>query len=84
MGDIAAGSRNRLADLVQIYGKAMAKGKVQTEELNQLSERGVPILDTLVELAAKYGHEISKEDVYKAAEKGQDHLQGRCARRCSL
>ena len=49
----------------------MAKGKAQTEELNQMSERGVPILEALVELAASYGNEISKEDVYKAAEKGQ-------------
>ena len=71
LGDIAAGAGVPLNDLAQIYGKAMAKGKAQTEELNQMSERGVPILQALVDLAAKYGNEISKEDVYKAAEKGQ-------------
>ena len=36
-----------------------------------MAERGVPILGALVKLAANYGNEISKEDVYKAAEKGQ-------------
>ena len=71
LGDIAAGANVPLKDLAQIYGKSMAKGKAQTEELNQLAERGVPILSALVELAAKYGNNISKEDVYKAAEKGQ-------------
>ena len=71
LGDIAAGAAVPLNDVAQIYGKAMAKGKAQTEELNQMSERGVPILQALVDLAAKYGKEISKEDVYKAAEKGQ-------------
>ena len=71
LGDIAAGAGVPLADLAQIYGKSMAKGKAQTEELNQLAERGVPILTALVDLAASYGNEISKEDVYKAAERGQ-------------
>ena len=71
LGDIAAGAGVPLADLAQIYGKSMAKGKAQTEELNQMSERGVPILTALVDLAATYGNEISKEDVYKAAERGE-------------
>ena len=71
LGDIAAGAGVPLRDMAQIYGKTMAKGKAQTEELNQLSERGVPIIASLVKLAAKYGNTISKADVYKAAEKGQ-------------
>ena len=70
LGDIAAGAGVPLADMAQIYGKSMAKGKAQTEELNQMAERGVPILDALVKLAEKYGNTISKEQVYKAAEKG--------------
>ena len=71
IGDIAAGTGKPIDELAQIYTKAMNKGKVQTEELNQLSEAGIPILDALVALAGDYGNEISKEDVYKAAEKGQ-------------
>ena len=71
LGDIAAGAQAPIGDLAQIYAKSMSKGKVQTEELNQLSERGIPILDALVALAADYGNEISKQDVYKAAEQGK-------------
>lgn len=71
LGDIAAGAQVPLTDMAQIYQKSMSKGKVQTEELNQLAERGVPIMDALVELQRRYGNEISKDDVYKAAEKGQ-------------
>ena len=70
LGDVASGTGVPINELGQIYGKAMSKGKVQTEELNQLAERGVPILDALVELAAEYGNTISKADVYKAAEQG--------------
>ena len=70
LGDIAAGAGVPLQDMAQIFGKSMAKGKAQTEELNQMAERGVPILDALVKLAATYGNEMSKEDVYKAAETG--------------
>ena len=71
LGDIAAGARVPLEDMTNIYAKTMGKGKAQTEELNQLSERGVPILNALVDLAARYGNEVSKEDVYRAAERGQ-------------
>ena len=70
LGDIAAGANVPLGDLAQVYGKTLSKGKAQTEELNQLSERGVPILQALVDLAAKHGNIISKEDVYDAAQKG--------------
>ena len=71
LGDIAAGSQVPLNELTQIYAKAMSKGKVQTEEINQLAERGIPILDALVALAGQYGNEISKEDVYEAAQNGE-------------
>ena len=70
LGDIAAGSGNRLNEVARIYGKAMAKNKVQTEELNQLSERGIPIIKALIAQAALYGKTVSSDDVYKAAEKG--------------
>ncbi len=71
LGDIAAGTGKPLGELAQIYSKSLAKGKVQTEELNQLSEAGVPIMDALIELAAKYGNTISKDDIYESAERGE-------------
>ena len=35
-----------------------------------MSERGVPIIQALVDLHKDLGYEISKPDVYKAAERG--------------
>ena len=70
LGDIAAGAGVALSDMAQIYGKSMSKGKVQTEELNQMAERGIPIIATLVARFKEYGHEVSKPDIYKMAEKG--------------
>lgn len=71
IGDVAAGAQVPIEEMTQIYAKGLAKGKVQAEELNQMSERGVPILQALVDLAARYGNDITKEDVYKAAERGE-------------
>jgi len=47
VGDVAAGTNQPLNEMAAIYAKALNKGKLQAEELNQLSERGVPILKTL-------------------------------------
>jgi len=66
LGDVASGLNVPLNDMAQIYGKAMNKGKLQAEELNQLSERGVPIMQAL---ADKFG--VQKDQVYKLAEQGK-------------
>lgn len=66
IGDIAAGTGKPLAELSAIYGKVMTKGKMDTEALNQLSEAGVPIIDTL---AKKYG--VAAGEIYAMAEKGK-------------
>lgn len=49
VGDVAAGTNQPLNEMAAIYAKALNKGKLQAEELNQLSERGVPILKTLAD-----------------------------------
>lgn len=66
LGDVASGLNVPLNEMAQIYGKAMNKGKLQAEELNQLSERGVPIMQAL---ADKFG--VQKDQVYKLAEQGK-------------
>ena len=71
LGDISAGAQKPMNEMAAIYAKVMSKGKADTEALNQLSEAGVPIVQSLVDLAADYGNEITKEDVYKAAERGE-------------
>ncbi len=47
LGNIASGVGAPLQDIVLIYSKAANKGRVQAEELNQMAERGIPILDAL-------------------------------------
>jgi len=62
LGDLSAGANVPLSDMAQIFGKAKAKGKLMTEELLQLAERGIPIIDILAE-----GLNISKQQVFKLA-----------------
>ena len=71
LGDIAAGAQVPLTDMAAIYQKAMTKGKVQTEELNQLAERGIPIMRALVDLQKERGNDISTQGVYEAAAAGK-------------
>jgi tape measure domain-containing protein len=66
IGDVSAGTGKPLGELSQIIGKVMAKGKADTEILNQMTEAGIPIIKTL---AAQYG--VSGGEIYKMAEKGK-------------
>jgi tape measure domain-containing protein len=58
LGNIAAGAQVPLLDMVAIYSKAANKGKVQAEELNQLSERGVPVMQALSATLGRTTQEI--------------------------
>lgn len=47
LGEVAAATGAPIGDLAIIYGQMLAKGKIQSEELLQLAERGVPIYEAL-------------------------------------
>lgn len=47
LGDIAAGTKRPLAEILQPYVKAMSVGKMQTETFIQFLERGIPIGEEL-------------------------------------
>lgn len=66
LGDIAAGANIPLTDMAAIFGKAKAKGKVMTEELLQLSDRGIPIIDVLAK-----GFGVTKDKIFEMASKSQ-------------
>jgi tape measure domain-containing protein len=66
IGDVASGVSMPLDELSQIYMKAMNKGKLQAEELNQMSERGIPLMQELARMTG-----LSKTEVYKLAENGK-------------
>ena len=66
LGDIAAGANVPLGDMAQIFGQASAKGKVMTEQLLQLSDRGVPVIQVLADQMG-----VAKEEIFDMASKGQ-------------
>jgi tape measure domain-containing protein len=66
VGDIAAGTKVPIQDLGAIYSKVMNKGKLQAEELNQLAERGIPIID---QLSKEFG--VTKQQVFELGSKGK-------------
>lgn len=66
LGDIAAGANVPLADMGGIFAKIKNKGRAYTEELLQLSDRGIPILDVLAK-----SMNVSKDAVFDLASKGK-------------
>ena len=66
VGDVAAGSGKDFNELAAIYGKVFAKGKADSEALNQMVEAGIPIVKMLGEMYGKTGDEI-----YQMASRGQ-------------
>ena len=52
LGDVAAGLSIPLDDLVYLYGTTMAQGRMYTQDLNQFTGRGIPMIQ---ELAKQFG-----------------------------
>ncbi len=66
LGNAAQGNQEKFERLSYAYGKIRAKGKASMEELNMLTEAGVPILD---ELANQYN--VSTQQIFKMVETGK-------------
>ena len=66
LGDIAGATGADLSGIATAYGQIQAKGKLQTEELLQLQERGVDLASVLKK---EYG--LTGEEFSKALQKGQ-------------
>lgn len=66
VGDVAAGVNMPFKELADIYGKNLASGKVQMEDINQLAGRGIPIMD---ELAKVFG--VSTQQVRDLSSQGK-------------
>ena len=47
LGDIAAGLSIPLGDLVYLYGTTRAQGRLYTEDFNQFTSRGIPMIEML-------------------------------------
>lgn len=70
LGDIAAGMGLALSDLVMLYGTTIAKGKMDTMDLRQFMNRGIPIAE---ELAKVMGLDVADaiNQVSKAIKEGK-------------
>jgi len=66
LGNAAQGNQEVFERLAGAYGKIKAKGKASLEELNQLTEAGVPIMQ---ELAKQY--DVTTGELFKLVETGK-------------
>ena len=66
IGDIAAGVNQPIGELAEIYGKARVQGRLFAEDINQLTGRGIPIIQ---ELAKQFG--VADSEVRGLVESGQ-------------
>jgi tape measure domain-containing protein len=66
LGDVAGATGADLGGITTAFGQIQAKGKLQTEELLQLQERGVDLAGVL-----KKEYNLTGEEFSKALQKGQ-------------
>lgn len=66
LGDIAAGLSIPLNDLVYLYGTTLAQGRLYTQDLNQFTNRGIPMIS---ELAKQFG--VAESEVKGLVEAGK-------------
>lgn len=62
LGDISSAANIPLTDMSSIFSKIQNKGKAMTEEILQMSDRGIPIVEVLSE---KFG--VAKDEVFEMA-----------------
>lgn len=73
LGDIASGLSMPLNDLVYLYGTTMNQGRLYTEDLNQFTGRGIPMIQ---ELAKVFGVAESKvKELVEAGKVGFPEVQ---------
>jgi len=66
LGDLAAGTGQPLGQLAEIYGKARVQGRLFGEDINQLTGRGIPVIQAL---AQQFG--VAESQVKKLVEQGR-------------
>ncbi len=66
IGDSAKGNVEKAEGIATAYQQMSAKGKIQTEEMNQLLERGIPAWDMLAKATGK-----SKAELMQMASQGK-------------
>ena len=47
LGDVAAASGNKILDIAKVFGKVVGEGRAFQERLNQINDKGIPIIGAL-------------------------------------
>ncbi len=66
IGDISSGISAPLNDIAQIYGKIRVQGRLFAEDMNQLTGRGIPVIQ---EIARQFN--VTESEVRKLVETGK-------------
>jgi tape measure domain-containing protein len=66
LGDLAAALNIPIGELGELYGKAKVQGRLYMEDINQLTGRGIPVIQ---EFAKQFG--VSESEVRKLVEAGK-------------
>ena len=66
IGDVSAGIQAPINEIAELYGKARVQGRLFAEDINQLTGRGIPIIQ---ELAKQFG--VSDSEVKKLVSSGE-------------
>lgn len=66
LGDVSAGIGAPITEIAELYGKARVQGRLFAEDINQLTGRGIPIIQ---ELAKQFG--VADEEVKGLVESGK-------------
>jgi tape measure domain-containing protein len=66
LGDVAAGVGMPLGELAEIYGKNRVQGRLFGEDINQLTGRGIPVIQ---ELAKQFG--VSESEIKSMVSEGK-------------
>lgn len=66
LGDVASASGSQISDVTSIYGKVQGKNRLELEQLNQFTERGIPVLQELAKM-----YDTNTAGILKMVEKGK-------------
>jgi tape measure domain-containing protein len=66
LGDVSAGVGAPIQEIAEVYGKARVQGRLFAEDINQLTGRGIPIIQ---ELAKQFG--VAEDQVRGLVESGK-------------
>lgn len=66
IGDVASGIQAPISEIAEIYGKARVQGTLFAEDINQLTGRGIPIIQQFARIL-----KVSEGEVKKLASEGQ-------------